>query len=258
MKRGLASVWSRLSGGGAPAPAVERRASMPRIPAGMRIYAVGDVHGRADLLTQVFARIDDDIARRPAGETGQVMLGDYVDRGPRSREVLDALIARQRQHGLICLRGNHDVMIQRFLDDPATLSEWAGLGGTETLLSYGIRATKTRSAEDLAEDLRAVFPPEHIAFLESLLPSFRCGDYFFAHAGVRPGVALDQQAPRDLMWIREEFLTSTADFGCKVVHGHTPCKQPENLPNRLNIDTGAYITGRLTCAVLEDDLVRFL
>ncbi len=238
-------------------PVIER----PHLPAGRRIYAVGDVHGRADLLSALLARIDDDLRLRPISEVVQVFLGDYIDRGPNSREVLDLLIGRQKGHDLVLLKGNHEEYALRFLSDPTVLSEWKNVGGLDTIVSYGVtpaRRLDSQSQRRLAITLGHSMPDSHRRLLGNLALSYSCGDFFFAHAGVRPGVPLQMQSQHDLLWIREDFLLHEGDFGKIVVHGHTPAGEPEIRPNRINIDTGAYATGRLTCLVLEGDQMGFL
>jgi serine/threonine protein phosphatase 1 len=232
-----------------------------RVTGGFRIYAIGDVHGRADLLTQVFARIDADIAARPGPRLLQVLLGDYIDRGPHSREVLDILVSRTRSHQMVCLKGNHEVFILEFLRNPAILDQWKHFGGLETLMSYGVVPSinpNERQQRELAAAFAFALPDSHSRFLASLKTWFACGDYFFVHAGVRPCVPLSRQLEKDLLWIREDFLCHENSFGMIVIHGHTPVLEPDIRPNRINIDTGAYATGRLTCLVLEGESVRFI
>lgn len=231
----------------------------PRVPDGMRIYAIGDVHGRADLLNQVFRRIDADLAAAPAPRSIEVLLGDYVDRGPASRDVLDQVIERRGTHEMICLKGNHEIFLTEFLEHPTTLDEWRRYGGLETLMSYGLApGTKTVDPASLADQFRQALPDGHRAFLADLAPSFACGDFFFVHAGVRPHVPLDRQDAHDLLWIRDDFLLHEEQFEKLVVHGHTPVAVPDIRPNRINIDTGAYATGRLTCLVIERDELVFI
>jgi len=237
------------------------RKGRPRVPDGVHVYAVGDVHGRADLLNQTLARIDADLSVHPTARSIQIFIGDYIDRGPDSRQVLDVLIARQRSHSVVCLKGNHETFPLEFLNDPAVLADWKYLGGLETLLSYGVQPSLTMTEGDqkrLGESFRRALPETHLAFLTSLKPSYICGDFFFAHAGVRPAIPLERQQERDLLWIREDFLIHEGDFGKIVVHGHTPVVQPDIRPNRVNIDTGAYATGRLTCLKLEGDRMAFI
>ena len=237
------------------------KGNRPQITKGLRIYAVGDIHGRADLLRSMFARIDADLALHPMSNSVEVFMGDYIDRGPASREVIDQLIARSLTHQTVFLRGNHETFLSRFTTTPSILSEWQQLGGLETLMSYGIAPSINARPDTqmrLAAALNRVLPERHRAFLAQTRLSYSCGDFFFAHAGVRPGVSLESQCEEDLLWIRGEFLNCEDDFGKVVVHGHTPVPAVDIRLNRINIDTGAYATGRLTCLVLEEDKTRFL
>jgi diadenosine tetraphosphatase ApaH/serine/threonine PP2A family protein phosphatase len=232
------------------------RGQPAQVPHGTRIYAVGDVHGRADLLAQLFGGIDADLEANPTPRAVHVFLGDYIDRGPASREVLDSLIVRSRRHETIFLKGNHEVLIEQFLQKPRTLPLWRHVGGFQTLLSYGIKPSLNPDAAEqtvLAQQLADVLPPTHRQFLENLQRSFICGDFFFVHAGVRPGVPLSQQTDEDLFWIRERFLNSGEKFGKIIVHGHTPVTEVEFHPNRINVDTGAFATGQLSCLRIEAD-----
>ena len=227
----------------------------------MRIYAVGDVHGRADLLGEMFGRIDAHLRAHPAAQAVQVFLGDYIDRGPHSREVLDLLIGRKRHHTMLYLKGNHETYVTQFLNDPSLLAEWQHYGGLPTLMSYGVTPSMNADTAEqgrLAEVLRAAIPDSHLHFLEGLALTYSCGDFFFTHAGVRPGIPLNQQSQQDLLLIRDEFLLHEETFGKVVVHGHTPVMEPDVRPNRINIDTGAYATGRLTCLMLEGDQIAFI
>jgi serine/threonine protein phosphatase 1 len=238
-----------------------RTARHPRVPDGLRVYAVGDIHGRVDLLEQLLKGIDEDLKRTPVPQSVEVFLGDYVDRGPASRQVLDLLIERAKMHRTIFLKGNHETLLASFIASPATLGDWRRLGGLETLMSYGLAPlinADVRTQLELAGAFGKVLPPSHRKFLSDLKPSFTCGDYFFVHAGVRPGVALEKQREADLLWIRHEFLLCEENFGKIVVHGHTPVPQPDIRSNRINIDTGAYATGRLSCLVLEADKMRIM
>jgi serine/threonine protein phosphatase 1 len=241
-----------------------RPASRPvaaKLPEGVRIYAVADIHGRADLLDRLLALIDSDLAANPVTTPLQVFLGDYIDRGPASREVLDRLVDRARMQGTVFLKGNHEVLALEFLADPAMLDEWRQYGGLPTLASYGLRpflrSDKTEPAE-LCQAWAQALPEAHYNFLCSLALSFTCGDFFFVHAGVRPGIPLRTQNAQDLIWIRDDFLGYEGDLGKLVVHGHTPVLKPDLRSNRINIDTGAYATGRLTCLVIEGEELRFL
>lgn len=235
--------------------------SRPGVPDGLRIYAIGDVHGCADLLERVLLRIDAHQAANPANRAVEIFLGDYIDRGPASREVLDRLIARGEARETIFLKGNHEIFVEDFLNDPTTLNEWRQYGGLQTLLSYGLAPSVSMDLVEqttLAAAFAEALPERHLRFLSSLRPSFTCGDYFFVHAGVRPGVRLAKQREEDLLWIRDDFLLCEADFGKIVVHGHTPVPEPDIRPHRINIDTGAYATGLLTCLMLEGDKRDFI
>lgn len=226
----------------------------PTVPEGVRIYAVGDIHGRADLLGATLERIRADIAHHPVARPVQVFLGDYIDRGPASREVLDRLSTLAEPYETVFLRGNHEVYLAEFLRNPAVLREWRRYGGLETLLSYSLLPTIEPDAAEQAElaaTLDRLLPPFHRDWFSTLQDYFVCGDFFFVHAGVRPGVPLNKQSLQDLLWIREDFLNFESDFAKMIVHGHTPVAEPEFHSNRINIDTGAYVTGRLTCLVLE-------
>lgn len=232
----------------------------PRLPKGVRIYAVGDLHGCADLLAGAFDLIDADLARSKPERAIQVFLGDYIDRGPDTKRTIDLLIDRGQRHETVFVKGNHEALLMSLLDDPRMLPNWIQLGGMTTLMSYGI-ATSTNDVlqrgRGVSIALAAAIPKAHTDFLTNLVPCFSFGDYFFAHAGVRPGITLEKQSEQDLMWIREPFLSSDRDFGKMVVHGHTPSLEPEIRSNRINIDTGAYATGLLTVVAIQDEKVEF-
>jgi serine/threonine protein phosphatase 1 len=239
----------------------ERRpAALPR---DLRVYAIGDVHGRADLLTALHAKIEADASRAPQPRKHVIYLGDYIDRGPSSREVVEMLLSRPLAGvSATHLLGNHEAMLLQFLDDVACGPEWLAFGGLETLLSYAVSIAGTGRYEErlpaAQQSLRQRLPEAHRRFLAGLPRSIVLGDYMFVHAGVRPGVTLERQSDTDLIWIRREFLESTVFHGKVIVHGHSFRTEPEILPNRIGIDTGAYATGRLTCLVLEGDEIRFL
>jgi serine/threonine protein phosphatase 1 len=222
------------------------------------LYVIGDIHGRLDLLDRLIEAI-----YRDAGERGTesltVTVGDYIDRGPDSRGVIDRLMANPFPGRYVALKGNHEAMMEDFLADPGLGDIWMQNGGLETLRSFGVRMSwGGDNFVRAAERLRATLTLEENRFLASLRLSFSEGRYFICHAGVRPGVPLDQQSQEDLLWIRYEFLNSEMDFGKIVVHGHTPSPEPEVRPNRINVDTGAFASGRLTCVVLEGGGYRFL
>jgi serine/threonine protein phosphatase 1 len=234
------------------------RGQLAQVPPDLRVYAVGDVHGRADLLAQLFSGIDADLEVNPTPRAVQVFLGDYIDRGPESRRVLDLLVARSQRHDTIFLKGNHEVLIEQFIRRPESLAGWRQVGGIQTLLSYGIRPSFNPDMAEqaaLARRLAAALPPAHVKFLGSLKRTFSCGDFFFVHAGVRPGVPLSQQTDEDLFWIREKFLKWSEKFEKIIVHGHTPVAEVEFHSNRINVDTGAFATGRLSCLRIEGDNV---
>ena len=231
----------------------------PKLPKGVRIYAIGDVHGRADLLDRLLSRIDAHIVAHPVERPIHLLIGDYIDRGPNSREVLDLLIDCSQGREIILLRGNHDLFIYDFLQNPAVLSDWKRIGGLETLMSYGLQPSINADAatqRELASALNAVLPPRHRVFLNNLKRSFSYGNYFFVHAGIRPGIPLASQRDEDLLWIRDDFLLYEEDFGKIVVHGHTPVREIDIRHNRINIDTGAYATGQLSCLIIQDDHVE--
>lgn len=232
-----------------------------RAPEGLRIYAIGDIHGRADLLDRLAGRIADDLAQKPTKDSVTVFVGDYVDRGYESRDVVERLARSDFPTAIVTLRGNHEDAMLRFLDDPAVLGQWVMFGGQTTLDSYGVdvgRETWKGGAPGVQAALLESFPASHRRFLEETRYFIEFGGYFFCHAGVRPHVPLERQDPADLMWIRHEFLQFKGDFGKVVVHGHTPHVAIESLENRINVDTHAYRSGVLTAAVLEGDERRFL
>lgn len=240
-----------------------RQIPKPAAPDGKRLYAIGDIHGRLDLLEQILATIEAD-ARDYAGKVRTVFLGDYIDRGPDSRGVIERLIAGPpKGHKWKCLMGNHDALLRDLLDGAGDAEDvyprWLEQGGWETMESYAVKRRDIAAGgkQSLAA-LRAAVPKSHRAFLENLKFMWRSGDYVFVHAGVRPGVALDEQKRRDMIWIREEFLTHGGDFGGHVVHGHTISRDIDGKRNRTGIDTGAYATGRLTALVLEGKKRRVL
>ena len=251
-------MFSRLFSRSAPQPAPVS----PQVPAGSRIYAIGDVHGRADLLERLRTVIVEDAKWHPIDRKVVVYLGDYVDRGPDSRGVVD-MLARNDLPGFesVFLKGNHEDSLLQFLTDPGIAPAWMAYGGEATLYSYGVRPPDARRVEDILAAQKAftlALPPEHLAFLETLRLLHVEGDYAFVHAGFRANVPIEFQDPQDMMWIRNEFLDSAADFGKVAVHGHTITDRPEVRRNRIGIDTGAFATGTLTCLVLEGTERRFL
>ena len=234
-----------------------------RIPDGMTIYAVGDIHGELGLLRDLQQAIADDHASNGAGSAPVVVyVGDYIDRGEDSSGVIDRLIDNAlpgfRKH---CLMGNHEAAMLDFLREPTVGSPWLDFGGLATLHSYGVNPADRRSAngiDELRDDLAARLPPGHLAFLQGLELSVVYGDYAFVHAGIRPGRPLAEQQADDLLWIRSPFLETTQRHEKTIVHGHTIVSDIEILPNRIAIDTGAYFSGCLSAVVLNGDTVRTL
>lgn len=238
-----------------------KTAPRPQIPEGWRLYAIGDIHGRMDLLEPLLAQTEEDLANGPEAEVAYVFLGDYIDRGPASSEVIDLILALSAQRRVICLKGNHEAFLLEFFANPNRLLDWGRYGGLNTLMSYGLRPPLQPSFEQCQEIAAALYetmPAAHHEFLQKLHLSLTFGDFFFVHAGARPRIPLDRQSEEDLLWIREDFLLHEAMFEKVIVHGHSPVLAPEVLPNRINIDTGAYATGRLTCLVLEGETMRFI
>lgn len=240
----------------------------PSLPRGIRVYAIGDVHGRLDLLLAMEALIEAD--RREHGRLQDavvVHLGDLVDRGFDSRKLLDHFLATgSTGPHRVMLLGNHDLWLREFaaaeVTDPAQTASWMRFGGDATLLSYGVKLDLRRPEAERFDaarrELQARFPAEHSALLGSLDLAFGLGDYFFCHAGIRPDVPLERQSEADLLWIREPFLSWAGECGKIVVHGHTVEEAPVTRVNRIGIDTGACWTGRLTCLVLAGTERRFL
>ena len=232
-----------------------------RVPDGTRVYCVGDIHGRDDLLGEMAERVKADMEGQSLDHVVTVFLGDYVDRGLGSMRVVERLARGEWPTLYDRLAGNHEDLLMAFLEDEGVLEAWRSLGGLETLHSYGVNVGLAMAGRDfraVQAAFAAVLPERHRHFLEALKVSTAIGDYFFCHAGVRPGVPLDRQDRNDLLNIRDPFLSSEAEHGKLVVHGHTPSVAPEIRPNRIGIDTAAYATGRLTCLVLEKDQRRFL
>lgn len=225
----------------------------PQLPDGVRVYAISDIHGCSHLLQPMLGVIDADVAHSRPRYAIEVFMGDYIDRGPNTRSTLDILIERGRRGNAVFLKGNHEAFLVRVFEDPSLFEDWLRVGGAQTLMSYGL-APPDLTRDDpvsILRDLIRAMPGEHLEFLDDLRLSFTCGDFFFVHAGVRPGVPLAEQRENDLLWIREEFLRSEEQFGKYIVHGHTPVRTAEILANRVNIDTGAYATGNLTLMSIQ-------
>jgi serine/threonine protein phosphatase 1 len=216
---------------------------------------VGDVHGRLDLLEELLAKIHSELQRRPAAKSLLVFVGDLIDRGPSSAQVIERL-RTYRRDGIrpVFLLGNHEEVLLRILaGDAQLITKWRWFGGTECLESYGVDSSQIShlSEEEALAIVRRAIPKEHVEFLESFADSCRFGSYLFVHAGIRPGIELEQQSQSDLRWIREPFLLDDRDHGFIVVHGHTISTEVDARPNRIGIDTGAYRTGVLTALAIE-------
>ena len=225
------------------------------LPEGYRVYAVGDIHGRNDLLGDVLGKIEADSAARAPANTVLVFLGDLIDRGPDSAGVVERLRTYAPDGvRLVFLAGNHEEALLRIMDGELHLiADWLRFGGAECMRSYGVDPKRLRrmTPARAGETIRGAIPAEHAEFLRGFDDTFRAGDFLFVHAGIRPGVPIAEQSPTDLRWIREPFLKDATDHGFVVVHGHTICDQVEEWPNRIGIDTGAYRSGILTAIGLE-------
>ena len=250
------------------APAVqENTVELPatRVPEGVTVYAVGDVHGRADLLKQLRDKIVEDAAslRGEDQRFAIVFLGDYVDRGFQSRAVIDFLLSDAFEgFETRFLKGNHEEALVKFLRDSSFGPRWAEYGGVETLVSYNVQPPRSRERMEEWEDARLqlaeTLPQEHRFFLEQLEVCLVLGDYTFVHAGLRPGKTLEEQDEKDLLWIRDDFLYDKRAFEGVIVHGHTPISSPYRDHRRIGVDTGAYMSGRLTAVRLRGEEVSFL
>lgn len=235
--------------------------SPPRTAPGARVYAIGDVHGRPDLLARMLDTICRHDADRPAARRQIILIGDIIDRGPHSREALQMVDeARRRLPDLVVLLGNHEEMLLRALrGDEATLRGWMRVGGAETVQSFGLDPlAEDADAVPFVSALRRAVPPEWIEWIQSWPLAVRSGDYFFCHAGVRPGVALARQARGDLLWTRGGFLEDTRYHGAVVVHGHTITEDVDIRPNRIGVDTGAYASDLLSALCVEDRTLEVL
>lgn len=222
-----------------------------------RIYAIGDIHGRADLLVELLEAIHEDNGRRPYLPVEIIFLGDLVDRGLQSEKVISCVMDMAKKGAPVrFLKGNHEeVFIEAARGDVRSTRFFCRIGGRETLLSYGLTKSEygAMDFEQLTDWMRAHVPSEHIDFLDSFEDMIEIGDYLFVHAGIRPDIPLPRQTVRDLRWIRSEFLNSTRSFGKMVVHGHTPTEEIDEQANRIGIDTGAYFSGKLTALCLEKE-----
>jgi serine/threonine protein phosphatase 1 len=245
----------------APQLAAVSTAPEASVPDGVVVYAIGDIHGRCDLLENLLERLEEDA--QSTEEPHLVFLGDYIDRGLQSRQVIEMLLAlNERWPTATFLKGNHEEALLKFLDRPEYGPNWATYGGRETLVSYGVRPPRSFTMNEewriAHDDFIAKFPQDHLHFLRTLDVSKRIGGYGFVHAGVKPGRPFEEQSENDMLWIRDEFLTATGREDLVVVHGHTPVDHAYSDNRRINIDTGAYFSGRLTAVRLEGDTMRYI
>jgi serine/threonine protein phosphatase 1 len=224
------------------------------LPEGVRVYAIGDIHGCDDLLVDLLAAIDAHLRIEPVARPIEVVLGDFIDRGPDSRGVIDRLMAAPEGRRRVVLRGNHEQWLLEALRDPRRIEGWLMEGGHQTLASFDAAPERLRrplDAEALAAEAREKIGRERLEFVASTKLCAQIGDFLFVHAGLRPGRPLTSQAPDDLLWIREPFLSGRLDFPFMIVHGHTPANDVEVVGGRLGVDVGAYARNRLACAVIE-------
>jgi len=247
----LRRIIAKFSGGQSAAPAGV-------IPAGSRVYAVGDIHGRLDLLDNLLRQVEDDDAVRGPAETTVIFLGDLVDRGPDSAQVVQRLLdLSNRTVHVRFLLGNHEeVFLKALAGEKGAMPFFIRIGGKQTLLSYGITEDEYRACDynALTELLRRQVPQSHIDFLNGFEDLIEIGDFAFVHAGVRPGVPLVNQVPGTLRWIRDEFINHSGELEKIIVHGHTITEEVEEKGWRIGIDTGAFATGRLTAMGFEGDM----
>ena len=229
-----------------------------------RYYAVGDIHGRLDLIQPLISKIEKDISQHPEDKPILIFLGDYIDRGPDSKGVIDTLISLKKKYECVFLKGNHEDILLMFLKDAKKGPLWLINGGIETLKSYGIKQIseedKKNNYPELQNQLLKKIPKNHISFFKSTLQlTYEIKDYLFVHAGVRFNTPINKQKKQDLLWIREPFLSEDTNFEKIIVHGHSINeKDPEIKSNRIGIDTGAYYTDILTCFVIAGDKTYFL
>lgn len=240
-----------------------RKPVIASLPEGELVYAVGDIHGRSDLLSQLLRQVEADAARQDAAHKTLIFVGDYVDRGPDSRGVLETLLyGLPEGFSAHFLKGNHEELLLEFLEDPGRLDHWRMNGGEATMTSYGVDVNRLVEEGAPADVWREAFmvrlPLAHFDFLRHLKLQVLLGGYLFVHAGVRPGVPLSAQDDFDLIWIRDAFLNADEPFGKVVVHGHSPASEPVVRSNRIGIDTGAVFSGHLTALRLQNGKRSFL
>jgi serine/threonine protein phosphatase 1 len=224
------------------------------MPEGERVYAIGDIHGRRDCLDALIGMIDADDAARGRADTKLVLLGDLIDRGADSRGVVERAMHIAKSPKTVLLMGNHEeILIRAWEGDRKAAGLFHRVGGRETLLSYGVTEAEYDACDlgDLANLIAEHVPADHIAFMRNFVDQWQCGDYLFVHAGIRPGISLDEQRPSDMRWIRREFLDDPRDHGVMVVHGHSITEEVDERANRIGIDTGAFASGKLTAVGIE-------
>jgi serine/threonine protein phosphatase 1 len=227
----------------------------PSVPAGQRVYVIGDIHGRLDLLDDLLDQIREDNAKRDPCSVELVFLGDLIDRGPDSAGVVRrAMVKPAWADRVVALKGNHEDAMLEALDGNFEMARtWLGVGGQAALQSWGLDfgLLENGTIEDVIVAARAVVPAAERSWLCRMRTSYQIGGYYFAHAGIRPKVSFDKQTAQDLLWIREDFLNSRNDHGMIIVHGHSISADVEVMKNRIGIDTGAYKTGKLTSLCLQ-------
>ena len=236
------------------------RAKGASVPEGTRWYAIGDIHGCYDLFEALAEAIEEDDKASGPAETTVVLLGDLVDRGPDSRKVIEGARQWQKSRNVRILAGNHEEMFLESFEDKAVLRHFLKHGGRETILSYGIpkKEYNDASISSLQKRLHELVPKKHRKFMQGFEEFVVAGDFAFVHAGITPGVPLEEQKRRDLLWIRERFLAHDAPHPHIIVHGHTIFEDVDERPNRIGIDTGAFRFGRLTAVVLEGETRRYI
>jgi len=285
LTRSATSLRARMRRGfGRPAEEIEAEAESEAAPVlitrethapeGQCLYAIGDIHGRRDLLEQLIGLIEEDAKNLPEGTTQTlVFLGDYIDRGLQSKDVIEFLMSKRlNAFQRVFLMGNHEEALLRFLNDVSFGKQWVRYGGAETLYSYGFQPPNTRMSLDSHDAMQAAhrawdkvwtefrnrLPETHLKFYQNLQHYYIAGDYLFVHAGLRPGAPLEKQTVRDMLWIREEFLEAPDEFPQVVVHGHTPADAIHRDNRRIGLDTGAFISGKLSAVRLFGTEVSFL
>lgn len=238
-----------------PATRVVSEPRLFTLPPGIRVYAIGDIHGKADLLKAMLEAIEEDARQHPDQLIFQVFLGDYIDRGLQSKEVIELLIQPPPAgHQRICLMGNHEETLLKFLRAPETLRDWGSFGGYATLASYGVDLPPDLSPKKralLSSQLQLNMPASHLKFIQGLRLFYELGDYLFVHAGIKSNIPLEQQGPDTLLWIRDSFLSHKQCFGRYIVHGHSAVAEPQILENRANIDVSDAAVESLCCLAIN-------